>query len=179
MINLILADGFEEIEAVATIDILRRCGLEAQTVSIVGRRLIRGAHGIPVMADALNRYNEMAQCDAIVLPGGMPGAQNLAASEALRKSLLLLSQHDKVIAAICAAPMVLGQIGLLEGRRATCYPGFEEQLAGAEVTGAMVEEDGPFITAKGPAAAVDFAFAVAARFVAGEVIEQARRAMLL
>lgn len=178
MIHLMLADGFEEIEALATLDILRRCGLEVTTVSNTGTRLITGAHNIPVMADTIFRKGELLDSEAIILPGGMPGAKNLLSSEGLRKVLVALHEKEVLIAAICAAPMVLGQHGLLEGRNATCYPGFEDQLTGATLVNKMVVEDGQIITGRGPAAAVEFAFAIAARFVAPHVIEEVKSGML-
>lgn len=178
MLHIFLADGFEEIEALATVDILRRCGIDVQMVSTTGKRLITGAHGIPVMSDALLRRSEYADCDGIILPGGMPGAKNLLQSEALRKALLSHAAERKLIAAICAAPIVLGLNGLLKGRRATCYPGFEEDLREAECTGRPVEEDGNIITAYGPAAARDFAAAIARRFVPDETVDRVLHDMM-
>lgn len=178
MLHIFLADGFEEIEALSTIDILRRCGLEVQIISVTGTRLIRGSHGIAVMAEMVFRKGEVWNSDGIILPGGMPGARNLSMHDGLRKALLYHHDCHNLIAAICAAPMVLGKFGILNGRRATCYPGFEGELKGAIVSGDMLVEDGHIITAKGPAAATDFAFAIAARFVDGGVIARVRAEML-
>ena len=122
MLHIFIADGFEEIEALTTIDILRRCGIEVATVSVTGTRLIKGSHGIPVMVDTVFRKGEISQSQGLILPGGMPGAQNLSLHEGLRKSLIAHNLRETLIAAICAAPMVLGRRDLLNGRRATCAP---------------------------------------------------------
>lgn len=179
MLHLFLAEGFEEIEALTTLDILRRCGLDVQTVSITGKRLIRGAHGIPVMVDCLFRYSGVADSECIILPGGMPGAKNLMAYDGLKKALVNHDRRGKLLAAICAAPIVLGQINILSGKRATCYPGFEEYLNGAFISTEMVEEDENVITGKGPAAAVPFAFTIARHFVSDDVIKKVQDDMLL
>lgn len=179
MLHVVLADGFEEIEALATVDILRRCGLSVQILSVTGKRLIMGAHNIPVQADTLLRVADMNQTDGIILPGGMPGASTLAASDCLRKAIRTAYNSQKLLAAICAAPMVLGQMGLLENKRATCYPGFEKYLTGANVTGNVIEKDGRIITGNGPGAAIDFAFAIAAEFVSEATIDEVRKGMML
>lgn len=178
MIYLFLADGFEEIEALATLDVLRRCGLKVTTVSNTNRPVVMGAHSTPVTADSLFDDVDTTDADALILPGGMPGAKNLLENAVLRDKLVAQHSAGKLVAAICAAPMVLGQHGLLVGRRATCYPGFEAQLTGADVVAEYVVEDGNVITGKGPAAAVDFGFAIAARFVPAEVVAQVRAGML-
>lgn len=178
MIHLFLADGFEEIEALATLDILRRCGLTVTTVSCTKTRTIQGAHNLAVMADEIFRASDYTNSEALILPGGMPGAKNLLDNEGLRKALVAHNERGGLIAAICAAPMVLGQHGLLKGRNATCYPGFEQMLTGAEVSADYVVEDGNIITGKGPAAAVEFAFAIAARFVSERKIEEVKSGML-
>ena len=179
MLHIFIADGFEEIEALTTIDILRRCGIEVATVSVTGTRLIKGSHGIPVMVDTVFRKGEIYQSQGLILPGGMPGAQNLSLHEGLRKSLIAHNLRETLIAAICAAPMVLGRRDLLNGRRATCYPGFEHELRGAQVVDDRVCEDGHIITARGPGCTVDFAFAIAARFVDSATISRVRADMLL
>lgn len=165
MLHLFLATGFEEIEAITTLDILRRIGLEVQTITITGTRLIHGAHNIPIMTDCLFRKNLIEESEGLILPGGMPGAENLLRHEGLRKALIAHNERKTLIAAICAAPMVLGKNGLLEGRKATCYPGFEHHLKGAEIKEDLVVSDGNIITGRGPAAAIPFAFAIAGHFV--------------
>lgn len=177
MLHILLADGFEEIEAITAIDILRRCGLEVQLISVTGKRIITGAHGISVMADTLYRYSSISESDCIILPGGMPAAETLLAFDKLRKMIVTQFRRGRLVAAICAAPMVLGESGILEGIRATCYPGFEKYLHGAILTEGQVVEDGAVITANGPAAARPFAFAIAARLVSAEVIDKVKRGM--
>lgn len=178
MIHVILADGFEEIEAITVIDILRRCNLDVQTVSISGKRLVTGAHNLPFMVDAVFRFSSIGESDCIVLPGGMPGAENLATCQHLRRALLKQDAANKLIAAICAAPMVLGRHGILRDRKATCYPGFEHYLPEGAYTGEPVTQDTNIITAFGPAAATDFAFAIARRLVPDEVVNKVRQGML-
>lgn len=179
MLHLFLAPGFEEIEALATLDILRRCELDIITISITGKRLVHGAHGIPVMADALFRRSTIEQSKGLILPGGMPGAKNLTLHEGLRKALLRHNAAGTLIAAICAAPMVLGKIGILQDRKSTCYPGFENYLTGAIVSEERVVCDGNIITGKGPGAVIDFAFSIAAQFKNQEELERLKSDMIL
>ena len=173
-----LADGFEEIEALATVDVLRRAGVQVTTVSINPTELVTGAHGIPVMADVMFELAESAEADMLVLPGGMPGAANLDAHEGVCTALKAHAESGKYLAAICAAPMVLGHLGLLVGKKATCYPGFESHLEGAEYTAALAEVDGNIITGKGPAAVLPFAYALAEALVGEEVVAQVKAGML-
>jgi 4-methyl-5(b-hydroxyethyl)-thiazole monophosphate biosynthesis len=157
MVYVFLADGFEEIEAIAPIDILRRAGKEVATVG-VGAKEITGRSNITVITDievsetALNNELEM-----IVLPGGMPGTNNLEASEKVMEAVKYCAENDIFIAAICAAPSILGKMNLLKGKRATCYPDFEKFLEGAKVSREAVEVDGKFITAKGAGKSLAFA----------------------
>lgn len=160
MITVFLATGFEEIEAIAPVDILRRAGLDVRTVSIYGTPVVSGAHGVPVQADLLLGQVDFGQVEMMVLPGGLPGATNLDACAPLREAIAHHAAEGKAVAAICAAPLVLGHLGLLRGKRATCYPGVEHELAGAHCTGALVEVDGNIITGKGPAAAMEFGYAL-------------------
>jgi len=175
---LFLADGFEEIEALATVDVLRRAGVQVTTVSINPTELVTGAHGIPVIADALFADCAPAEADMLVLPGGRPGAANLDAHEGLRAAISAHAEAGKWLAAICAAPMVYGHMGLLNGKNATCYPGFESELAGATYTAAPVEKDGNIITGKGPAVVLPFAYALAETLVGEEVVAQVKNGML-
>jgi 4-methyl-5(b-hydroxyethyl)-thiazole monophosphate biosynthesis len=153
-----LADGFEEIEAIAPIDILRRGGCDVVTVSVMGRKEVTSSRGVTVIADTLYAENLYADADMLVLPGGMPGTKNLKDHKGLCEMLLNANQSGKWIAAICAAPTILGSLGLLKGKRATCFPGMEDELIGAIVTGSYVEQDGKIITAKGAGVATDFGF---------------------
>ncbi|MDE7111005.1 MAG: DJ-1/PfpI family protein [Muribaculaceae bacterium] len=172
-----LAPGFEEIEAVASIDIMRRAGMEVTTVAVTadGSEAVEGAHGVPYVADVHIAELE-GDADWFVLPGGMPGATNLYENERL---VTLLKEREGGIAAICAAPaVVLGQLGLLEGKPATCYPGFEELCKGAEMTGAPVVSVPGLITAKGPAFAMDFGLAIVTACLGEEKSEEVARGML-
>ena len=158
MIYLFFATGTEEIEALGTADIIRRAGLDLQIVSITGELTVTGAHGIRVEADALLEDVDFFDADMLIFPGGLPGATNLADYSDLNERLRDHVYLGRPVAAICAAPLVLGRLGLLDGKRATCYPGFEGELRGASCTGALVEVDGQFITGKGPAAVFEFGY---------------------
>lgn len=154
MVYVFIAEGFEEMEALCPVDCMRRAGLEVQTVGVTGKT-VRGRSGITIETDRTDIETD-DRLQMIVLPGGMPGADNLAASETVSGAISFCAEHNRFIAAICAAPYILGDCGLLEGRRATCYPGFEPHLRGAECTGAGVCVDGNIITAKGAGYAIDF-----------------------
>lgn len=157
MVYVHLAEGFEEIEALTAADLLRRVGIHCELVSVTGKLQVKGAHNIIVTADILFEECSYDNCEMIVLPGGMPGTLGLMNHEGLEKNIRDFYQNGKKIAAICAAPMILGRMGILKGRKATVYPGMEENLAGAEITGESVARDGNIITAAGPGAAMDFA----------------------
>lgn len=156
MIYMFLADGFEEVEALCPLDILRRAGLEVTTVGI-GKDTITGSHGITVQADIPDVLYRDASPDMIILPGGMPGSTNLDESKTVDAALRAGARKGAFLCAICAAPLVLGKRGYLEGKRAICYPDFEEYLKGATVNdGDTVVRDGNIITAKGMGVALDF-----------------------
>ena len=159
-VYVFLADGFEDIEALIPIDVLRRGGAEVTTVSVMDdSQVVESAHGVQIVADALFDDCDFADADLLLLPGGMPGASNLYAHTPLRQALLAHNSKGGLTAAICAAPaVVLGQLGMLQGRRATCYPGFEQLLQGATYTAELCTADGNIITAEGPAAALPFAY---------------------
>ena len=178
-VAVFLADGFEEIEALSTIDILRRAGVDVTVVSITTYYLVRGAHKVKVDADEIFDYLDFSQMDMLVLPGGMPGAQNLNEHAGLREQLKAFAAEGKEIAAICAAPMVLGDLGLLEGKNATCYPSFEPKLIGANVSTDAVVVDGNITTGKGPAFAFDFALALVEKLMGAEVRKEVESGMLL
>lgn len=174
-----LANGFEEMEALGTVDILRRGGIEVTTVSITADPVVIGAHNIPVTADRTLDDVVYNDADALILPGGMPGASNLNESETVREVLLQQYREGRIVAAICAAPMVLGKLGLLKDRNATCYPGFESQLIGAHVTGEAVEVSGNVITGKGPGLVMNFALALVAAIKNDAVAEEVAAGLLL
>lgn len=164
MIYVFLAKGFEEIEALTVVDFLRRADLEVYTVGI-GSKIVSGSHNIPVFCD-LDESEVIADpgIDAIVLPGGMPGTLNLEASGKVNEMIDYCVQNDKYICAICAAPSILGHKNLLNGKKATCFPGFEEELLGAKVSSDFVCCDGKIITAKGMGAAILFSKEIASKF---------------
>ena len=161
MVYLFLAQGFEEVEALTPVDVLRRAGVQVTTVGI-GGTAIRGSHGIEVHADAAEQDVTPDDLTAVILPGGMPGTQNLDASDTVCRFLKAAAEKQAVIGAICAAPSVLGHAGLLCGKHATCFPGFESELTGATVLPDVVVTDGNIITGKGAGAALPFALALAA-----------------
>jgi len=157
---LFLATGFEEMEAIGTIDILRRGGIETITVSITGEQTVTGVHGIPVIADVLFEDIDCSTADALVLPGGGPGSLQLNQHAPLRQALLTACENGKLIAAICASPRVFGSLGLLNGKNATCYPSIEPELTGANITPAPVIIDQNIITGRGPGLVIDFSLAI-------------------
>lgn len=176
---LFLAAGFEEVEALTAVDLLRRAAIDVKTVSISGSLQVTGAHGITVTADLLFADTSFDDADWLILPGGMPGATNLYEFKPLAT---LLSQHAsglKNIAAICASPgVVLGQLGLLKGRKATCYPGFEPLMEGAEAQDQNVVTDGNFVLANGPASAMAWALAIIASAKGAEAAGEVAQGLL-
>lgn len=162
-VYVFLADGFEEIEGLTVVDILRRARIDTAMVSVTGRRVVTGSHGIEIGADLLFEEMDYEAGAAFVLPGGMPGTKCLAAHEGLAKVLKDAAAQGKLVAAICAAPSVLGGLGILKGHTAVCYPGFEEKLEGAQVTQEPVEVSGNVITSRGMGTAIPFALALTAR----------------
>lgn len=177
MVYVFLANGFEEIEAMSVIDILRRAELEVTTVGVGGTE-ITGAHGVKVTADLPADQADFIDVDMMVLPGGQPGADNLSESADVQRCIELCLEYNVPMAAICAAPMVFGRKGLLDGRKATCYPGCEGGMGKAEITGKEVEIDGLFITSKGPATAQMFAFTLVGLMVGREKVDEICKGML-
>ncbi len=174
MIYIFLADGFEETEMIAPWDILLRGGLDVKTVGVTGE-YVTGAHGMVVKSDiALSDVEDDG--DMFILPGGMPGTTNLENSVKLREIILNAYNEGKYVAAICAAPMVLGKLGILKGKKATCFPGFEEYLEGAEVVCTHAVRDGSVITAIGAGGAMEFGFTLLACFD-GNKANEVRRSM--
>ena len=155
-----LATGFEEMEAIGTIDILRRGGVETLTVSITGEKTVTGVHGIPVVADELLEDVDFFDCIAMILPGGGPGSLLLNQHEGIRQLIVDASENGMLIAAICAAPRVLGSLGLLKGKKAVCYPGIEPELIGAIILNVPVVTCENIITARGPGLVFDFGLAI-------------------
>ena len=178
-VYVFFADGFEEMEALASVDILKRAGLKVQMISVTSGEIVTGAHGVPVLCDKNIENCDFYDAELVLLPGGMPGASTLEQCADLRRLILEFAAAGKPIAAICAAPMILGKLGLLKGKKATCYPGFDQYLEGAEYTGAMVEKDGNIITGKGPGAAIEFALAVAGLLAGDEKVKELKEAMCI
>lgn len=156
-VSLFLADGFEEIEGLTVVDLLRRAKIEVETVSIMGRKEIMGAHQIEVKADTVFEQADFATVDMLVLPGGMPGTLHLKEHAGVREQILQFYENEKAVAAICAAPTVFGDLGILKGKAAVCYPGMEEGLTGADVKYDGVVTDGVITTSRGLGTAIDFA----------------------
>lgn len=156
-VAVLLADGFEEIEALTAVDLLRRASIYVNTVSITDDYMVHGAHGINVHTEDLFEEVNFVGYDMIVLPGGMPGTTNLEEHAGVRRVIADFMESGKYVAAICAAPSILGGMGLLKGKRATCYPSFESKLAGAVIGKTPVVHDGNLITSRGMGTAIDFA----------------------
>lgn len=164
MIYVFLADGFEEIEALSPIDILRRAGVDVKTVGVTGKTVI-SSHKIPVIADIEISEAVTDGLEAIVLPGGIPGTPNLEKSEKVQSLIDYCSENEKYICAICAAPSILGHKGLLKGKKATAYPTFTDELDGAELSDKYVVCDGNIITARGAGVSLKFGAMIASKFV--------------
>ncbi|MEG1441965.1 MAG: DJ-1/PfpI family protein [Oscillospiraceae bacterium] len=166
MLYLLLAEGFEETEAVATFDVISRCNIGIKTVNInIGNaENVRGSHGISLKADIGIDEVDFKNIDGIILPGGMPGTLNLKNDKHVRKLIEFCVDNEKIIAAICAAPMILGHLGILKGLNATCFPGVEDDLDGAILSNDAVVRDDNIITANGAGAVFGFAAEIANYF---------------
>ena len=164
-VAVFFANGFEEIEAITIVDVLRRASIDVKTVSITGNLKVTGSHDIPVIVDELFENVDFSQIDMLVLPGGMPGAKNLNEHDGLKKLLLQFNESGILLGAICAAPLVLGQAGILQGKKATCYPGFEDYLKGANITGSPAEVDGNIVTGRGAGVAINFALKIVEQLI--------------
>lgn len=178
-VNIYLADGFEEIEAITVTDVLRRADIDARLISIMGKLEVKGAHSIMVKADELFENTDNFGADMIVLPGGMPGTRHLGEHKGLREVILGFAERKKPIAAICAAPSVLGRMGLLSNRKAVCYPGFEDALKEAVEGGDIVVQDENYITSKGPGTAIYFALKLVEFLADKGTAEELRKSMIV
>lgn len=174
---VLLAEGFEELEAVTIIDVLRRGEVEVVGLGVTGTT-VRGSHGISLLAERALASGAQEAWDLVVLPGGMPGASTLRDDPRVQAFLRAQRDRGTPLAAICAAPIALGRAGLLGGRRATCFPGFEAQLLGATVSAEAVVEDGDVITSRGPGTALAFALALVARLQGAAQADKIRASML-
>jgi 4-methyl-5(b-hydroxyethyl)-thiazole monophosphate biosynthesis len=179
-VYVFLADGFEDVEALIPVDVLRRGGVDVTTVSISDFPLVQSAHGVNMEADIMFEQGDFSDADLIFLPGGMPGASNLFAHKGVCKAVVDQFAAGKKVAAICASPaVVLAPLGILEGKEATCYPGFESALAenNAAYTGALFTVDGNVTTGEGPAAAFPFAYELLAQLVNKQTSDQIAEGM--
>lgn len=173
-----LADGFEEIEGLTVVDILRRAGVETQMISIKDEKMVVGSHQIAVQADVCLKDADCTDADILVLPGGMPGTLHLGACRELTDLLVKFHENGKKTAAICAAPSVLGDLGILKGKKACCYPGFEDRLTGAEVVFDEVAADGNVTTSRGMGTAIPFALALTAQLVSEEKAMELKKGII-
>ncbi|MBR4910029.1 MAG: DJ-1/PfpI family protein [Clostridia bacterium] len=177
MVYVFLADGFEETEALVPVDILRRGGVEVKTVGI-GSKTVCGSHKIPVVCDITEEEVSPDNIKAIVLPGGMPGTLNLKKSNTVNSLIDFAADNGIIIGAICAAPSILGEKGLLKGKRATCFPGFEQALSGAALCEGPAVKDGNIITACGAGAAFQFGFLLLAALYGNDTADKLKAGML-
>ena len=159
-VGIFMADGCEEIEGLTVVDIVRRAKMDITMISITDKKEVTSSHNVTFLTDTLASEADYDGFDAIVLPGGMPGTLNLGASEIVNEVIKKFAAEGKIVAAICAAPSVLGAAGLLKGRHATCHPGFEEKLEGAITSEDAVVVDGNIITSRGMGTAIDFGLAI-------------------
>ena len=177
-VYVFLADGFEEIEGLTVVDVLRRGKVDTVTVSVTGKKLVQGSHGIPVTADCLFEDQDLEDGTVYVLPGGMPGTLHLGEHRELAGLLTEAKARGARLAAICAAPSVLGGLGLLRGESAACYPGFEDKLEGAAVTDHPVEVSGKVITSRGMGTALPFALKILEELQGKEAADQIGRSII-
>ncbi|MGN1143049.1 MAG: DJ-1 family glyoxalase III [Anaerovoracaceae bacterium] len=179
MVLIHLATGFEEVEALTAADLLRRAEIDCRLVSVTGERVVAGTHGISVEADCLFEEADYDACEMIVLPGGMPGAQGLRDHAGLGREIVRFAEEGKPLAAICAAPLVLGHYDVLQGRKSTIYPGMEEFLTGGVHVDKPVVRDGNLITGQGPAFAMEFALELVTFLKGEKTAKNMRRDLLL
>ena len=176
---IFLAPGFEETEAITPTNILRRAGIEVSIISIASQKEVTGSHGITVIADSLFEDTDFSKGEILILPGGMPGAKNLNDHAGLKKLILDYNSKGKYISAICAAPMILGEMGLLKEEKAISYPGYEKHLIGAQVTEERAVVSGKFITAKGPGVAIEFALKIVEILKSGSLAKEIASAFIV
>ncbi|OGO85151.1 MAG: hypothetical protein A2Y22_06740 [Clostridiales bacterium GWD2_32_59] len=178
MVYIFLAEGFEEIEVVTPIDIIKRAGIDIRMISISDRLEVLGAHGMTIVADETFDEADFFDAEMFILPGGKKGTENLAKHDELRSLIIEKNEQNKYIAAICAAPAILGQMGLLQDKVATCYPGNEGMLKGAKLSDNNVVTDGNIITSRGPGTAQNFGLRIVKILKGKEVAEKLNEAML-
>lgn len=153
-----ISNGAEEVEALIPVDVLRRAGVEVVIVSVTGEQIVTSAHGVRIVTDALIEDVNVSDADLLMIPGGMPGAEILCNHPLVREAVMAQYEAGRLVSAICAGPMIFGSLGIAEGKRCTCYPGFEDRLTGATYTRELVTVDGNVVTGEGPAAAFPYAY---------------------
>lgn len=171
-IGIFMAQGCEEIEGLAVVDVLRRAGIEIEMVALTREVAVKGSHKIIFICDSRKNDVNFDEFDGIVLPGGMPGTLTLKADDTVQEVIKKFAESGKLVAAICAAPMILGNAGLLQGKKATCHPGFEKELKGAEFVEAPVVRDGNIITSRGMGTAIPFALEIVEYFAGEKAVEK-------
>lgn len=177
-IGIFMADGCEEIEGLTVVDVARRAQLEIVIISVTGKKEISGSHNITFLADALAAEVNYRELDGIILPGGMPGTLRLGEDETVNKVIREFAAEGKLVGAICAAPSVLGAAGVLEGKNATCHPGFEEKLTGARTSEEEVVVDGNIITSRGMGTAIPFALEIVRYFADDAAVEKLKKSLV-
>ncbi|MBE7032344.1 MAG: DJ-1/PfpI family protein [Ruminococcaceae bacterium] len=170
MLYMFLSEGFEETEAIGALDVIRRAGIEVKTVGVSGKEVC-GSHGVKVAADIEMSAVSFEDMQGVILPGGMPGTTNLQNDETVKKAVLHCAESKLLVAAICAAPMVLGELGVLKGKKAVCYPGFEQYLEGAMLCSDGAVKDGNIVTGKGAGASMLFGAKIVDFFMPGKGTE--------
>lgn len=176
---IFFAEGFEEIEAITIIDVLRRADIPTEMISITGKLAVTGAHEITIHADLLFEEADFSEAEILILPGGLPGANNLNAHDGLKKKILEFNDKGKPVAAICAAPLVLGGLNILHDKEAVCYPGFESKLLGATISEKPAIKSRNIITGRGPGAALNFALELVTELKGKQLADQLSDGMLV
>lgn len=179
MIYILLTQGFQESETCGPLDVLRHAGAQVQLVNVTGDPYLTGSHGARFIPDIQFDEMDLTQCEALIMPGGLPGATNLAGDERVLQAVRTVVERGGLVCAICAAPIVLGKLGLLRGKKACVYPGFEEWMEGAEIVPDLIVEHDQFILANGPSAAFPFGFAIARRLLPAEAVQSVWDGMLM
>lgn len=177
-VYIFFAEGFEEVEGLTVVDILRRAGINIHTVSITKSKMVTSSHRVTLKADMTFDQVPFEEADMLILPGGMPGTKNLLAHKELCNQLKEFYRQGKMLGAICAAPMVLGENGILEGKKAVCYPGFEEHLKGADIEVLEAVQDGNVITSRGLGTAIEFGLTIVSHFMGKEKADEIKNAII-
>jgi 4-methyl-5(b-hydroxyethyl)-thiazole monophosphate biosynthesis len=179
LLYVFLAEGFEEVEALAVVDVLRRAKVETKMISITDNYEVKSSHNISIKADLLIKDADFEKADMIFLPGGIPGTPNLANSSTLVSNIIKFNEEGKYLAAICAAPSIYGELGLLDGKVASCYPGYEDKLKGATYKREKFVTDGNIITGRGMGSAIELGLELVRILVDEETSEDIKKKIQL